>query len=374
MLLPTRSYKRGTHRFTHIVSMLSSLPIELLDGVCQCLSPSDLISLSLTSSWALPVAQRLLYREVSVSHTHHNLGIVVTLAKKADIARCVRVFSIHVDPSSTVLFSSFYRELATALSSMTELTSLEVFVDPQASWVLPVTRTSTFPRLLRFSCSFPLDYHVGKFLEKSESLAEVQVDSLVTPQMPHDALLSAASMPSLAQFSGSSEAAKYIVPGRPVQSIHIDSGDLTEDVVDSLAESASRITVLGAMSSLLPIPLLRLLSQRMPHLVYLRITATCSFEEAPDVVSRTVPKLIIQFLTLAVSSVHRISMKKLLTIWRLYPICRPLSCRGCIGGRREPTKINGSGNQNHSLRFLLRRMMSTLTSSLIIFLHIERRR
>ena len=180
---------------------------------------------------------------------------------------------------------------------MTELTSLEVFVDSSASWVLNGTQNATFPQLLHFACSFSFDTQVANFLSKTCALLELEVDSIPTLHTPSLPPLPWTSIPRLIQFIGSSQAAKAIVPGRPVESIHLSSGDLTKSIVDSFAESTARIVVLGATTGLLPVPLLELLAQHLPHLVYLRIMTTYKFSEAPDVVCLFVVDLAIPFFT-----------------------------------------------------------------------------
>ncbi|TFK43162.1 hypothetical protein BDQ12DRAFT_709004 [Crucibulum laeve] len=261
----------------------SQLPVELLDAFCFYLSPADLASLCRTSSVLYPVAQRLLYREVSIDFIAQNLSVVVTLAKKPRIASYVRKLAIRLSPFST-LFSSFYSHLRTALSSMHELTSLDLFADASASWVLRTPEDTTYPRLTHFASSFAFDEHVVHFLQKAGALLDLEVDSLPSLDSRTLPSLSAVSLPRLTDFTGSSQAAQVIVPGRPVDTIHLNSGDMTEDVAESLAMSTAHVLVLGATTSSRPVPLLGSLAQRMPHLVYLRMMTTYEFADAPDAV------------------------------------------------------------------------------------------
>ncbi|RDB23304.1 hypothetical protein Hypma_009579 [Hypsizygus marmoreus] len=261
--------------------MFHHLPIELLDGICQLVQPTDLVALARTSSAIYPVAQRLLYRHLAISPASHNLGVVVTLARKPELAQHVRTFALRLDCLTG--FTSFYRLLAVALSNMTGLTSLDLFVDPSTSWVLQNTHRSTYPRLLHFGCSFPLDSHVAHFLNKTQALLELELDEISESDSLHMPSLDIESLPQLSQFVGSSHTAKAIVPGRPVQSIQLHSGDLSETDVVTLAESTADVVILGATTSSLPVPLLESLALRMPHLVYLRVTTTYNFSEAPDV-------------------------------------------------------------------------------------------
>jgi hypothetical protein len=170
---------------------------------------------------------------------------------------------------------------------MTEVTSLELFVGSNASWVLLGTHGCVFTRLQRFACSFPLDSHVVDFLGNTESLLELEVDGISSPLSPPLPTLPVASVPLLCEFKGSSHAATAIVPGRPVQSIHLNSGDLTGDDVAILARSTAHVAILGTTTSSLPVPLLQSLALHLPDLVYLRLImmTTFNFPEAPDAVS-----------------------------------------------------------------------------------------
>jgi hypothetical protein len=169
---------------------------------------------------------------------------------------------------------------------MAQLTSLDIFLDHTASWVMHTQDDSTYHCLEHFASSFHIDHHLVHFLQKTNALLDLEVDSLppttVIPSLgPND-------LPKLSQFTGSSRAAQYVVPGRPVESIHINSGDLTEDVAGSLAKSTAHVLLLAAASSATTshsVGLIGTLTQCMDHLVYLRIVTTINFSVPPDAVS-----------------------------------------------------------------------------------------
>jgi F-box-like len=259
---------------------LLHLPVELVDLIFHRVLPADLVALSRLCSSIYPVAQRLLYRHLSISS--RNVGAIITLAKMPHLAHHVRSFAVRLDLST--FFKSFYHRLATALSNMTEVVSLELFVDPGASWVLLGTRHSVFPRLQHLACSFPLDSHVVEFLSNAEALLELEVDGISSPRTFPIPTLPVKSLPRLCGFKGSSHAATAIIPGRPVESIHLSSGDLTQDDITLLAQSTAHVAILGATTNSLPVPLLQSLTHHLPHLIYLRIMTTYIFSEGPDVV------------------------------------------------------------------------------------------
>jgi hypothetical protein len=248
--------------------------------VCLSLSSSDLATLSSTCSLFAPIAQRILYCDLALSFYNHNLSVIVTLSKKPSVAHFVRTLSVTVD-SSLPPFRPFYRALADALSAMSELKTLHLSLgDTNASWVLAsTTRHITYPRLETFTSSFPLDAHVTQFLERTPALKRLELDTAPvsgTAPLPH---LSHTAIPRLVHFVGSCQAVKVIVPGRPLETIHIHDGDLTEDEVACLAQSTGHIAVLGAITSALLVPFLQSLARHLPYLAYLRLMAP--FHVAP---------------------------------------------------------------------------------------------
>ncbi|KAJ3856943.1 hypothetical protein EV368DRAFT_61280 [Lentinula lateritia] len=255
------------------------LPLELIDVVCANLAPTDLARLSYICSSAHQAAQRQLYRHVSISSSRRNLGVVLTIARKPQIAHYVRSFSMEIDSYFTLL-RPFYRQVSRALASMTELTSLRLFVDPTASWVL---KNISLPRLVHFACPFNLDSHVSNFLKHTHALLELEVDSTPCGLRRPASALAPSSVTQLQHFVGSSLAAEVTIPSRPVQSVQLTAGDLTEEVATRLSESTADIAILSATTSSAPATLLQLLSQKMQCLVHVQLLTTYSFPEAPDV-------------------------------------------------------------------------------------------
>ncbi|KAJ7086668.1 hypothetical protein C8R44DRAFT_820748 [Mycena epipterygia] len=255
---------------------MDTFPVELLEAILRFLDRPDLVAVATTSASMYPIALRVLYRDLHIPNNAPP-AVVLTLASRPDVARHVRHFTIAIDHSAP-LFHSFYRRLATALSAMTALVSLQIFIDA-ASWVLP--DNLVFPQLQHFASSFPFDSCVARFFGNAPALQSAQVESAALP-LPS---LAHACMPRLAEFTGSSSAAAAVVPGRPVESIHVNSGDLTEDLVPALAKSTALVTVLSITTSSAPVPLLQVLGQHLPHIMYLRITSTCNLPAPPTSVS-----------------------------------------------------------------------------------------
>lgn len=159
---------------------------------------------------------------------------------------------------------------------MTGLKSLNLTIDSGASWVLDgVTETSC---LRRFSSPFPLDHHVTRFLEHTNALVELELDSSHVLVSTSPSLI-----PHLEVFSGTSAAAEILVPGRPVHTVQLNSGDLTESVVEQLARSSNSVSILMATTSLSAPRLLYSLSKHLQKIVYLRMMSISSVTELPDV-------------------------------------------------------------------------------------------
>jgi hypothetical protein len=260
---------------------LPTLPVELVDNIIKNVSPTDLVAFSQTSSSLCPVAQRLLYRHISVSPWSRNICAVATLAKRPDLAHYVRSFSITT-AALPPLFPAFYRLLAKALSGMTEVISLNLLIDSNASWVLEKAgQNVTYHRLQQFNCAFPLDITVTEFLSKTPMLLQLEVDSIpCLPSLPIPSV-PATTTPHLVQFIGSARAARAIVPGRPLESIHLNEGDLMEEDLACLARANADVLVLGATASASPVPLLECIARHLPRLAYLRIMTTYHFTHAP---------------------------------------------------------------------------------------------
>ncbi|KAN0097691.1 hypothetical protein V8E55_002137 [Tylopilus felleus] len=255
---------------------LLALPTELLLAIAHLVPLDTLPALALTSTRLCSVAQRVLYRHISV--WSRNLTVVPLLARKPHIARHVRSFYIALDPVSP-LFGSFYSVLAIALNNMSDLHSLHLLVDSATSWVL--RDISAYNSLVHFTSTFPLDDNVATFLQKTPSLLELEVDSIptYTAPIPH---LPPTAIPRLEQFIGSARAATLVVPGRPVQSIHLNGSTLVDDDVALLARSTAPVLVLGAATNLSPAPFLQLLHRHLPHLAYLRVMSTQNLFQPPS--------------------------------------------------------------------------------------------
>ncbi|KAI0316718.1 hypothetical protein OF83DRAFT_1084088 [Amylostereum chailletii] len=319
---------------------LALLPLELLHALCLHAPNPALAALARTNSLLADAANCVLYRHLSLSSHPRSLPLLRLLAENPARARLVRSLSLVVDPSH-LLLRNFYSLLARALNNMPELHDLALHLPPAATWIL--AHPTPHPRLRVFTSTFPLDPHLAAFLASTPALRQLELGSSLPfpppgppppsiptsppsspppppsansnsappfPSHPPDPLppspppLSPSSptswAPPTSRASSSPAApsrpststtatcpktpwngspARKLVPGRPLQTVHLHDGDLSEDAVEWLARSTAPLSILGAVTSAPLVPFLSSLAPRLPHLAHLRILAP--FHDAP---------------------------------------------------------------------------------------------
>lgn len=259
---------------------LSIFPAELLTSICDHLRDIDLVSVARTDSSLCAVAQRLLYRHISLTMTSENRSVVSTLANRPDIARFVRTFSLTAYGED----SEFHSVLSSAVSGMSEITSLDLLIDPEASWALDQRGPEgvTYPHLRHFTCSFPFDQNVINFLHLSPGVTQLEVNAASAFPLPTVTRLPCGFLPDLSNFQGPSHIAALIVPGRPVEALYLSSGIVDDSVITQLAKASSPIVLFDAISSSGLLSSLEMIANNMPSLVYLRLMTTRPFDDNPD--------------------------------------------------------------------------------------------
>jgi hypothetical protein len=244
-----------------ITMPFASLPYELVFHIAAYLSNLDLLSLATTNIFLAHIAQHLLYRDLHLSSYSHNLSLVITLAKKPHIAAHVRSFALHIEPSA-ILFRSFYDALRTALSNMSELTSLQLFLDPPRSSAL--RSVDAFSDLLNVSGYLAHDHYLAFCLAK--------------PQLDFDE-----GLPRFAKHPGPRCMPGILTYSRPAESSsRSNSGNILESVAAKLVKSTVPVILFEANIDSLSIPFLLSLSRAMPCLRYVRFTATSNNVQPPS--------------------------------------------------------------------------------------------
>ncbi len=265
----------------------ATLPNELLDAVCRHLLTHDLVSLARTCSSALPVAERLLYRDLVVSPASPSLSVIITLSSRPALAINVQSLTINLG-SIPELQPSFYDQLSVVLQAVVNITGLSLFLPEGTSWVLGLDPGASYPNLTRFFSSFPLDSHVKSFLKRTPCLSTLALGKF-GPSEQCTVTLPSTCAPLLKDFTGPSEAAATIIPGRPVEFVHLTTTPPTaEAVVGFVTLSTANILSFGAHIASHPITLIQPLCQHIPWVTYLSITTSCSFSELPSHVSNLI--------------------------------------------------------------------------------------
>ncbi|KAL5508323.1 hypothetical protein ACEPAH_5942 [Sanghuangporus vaninii] len=267
---------------------IPDLPLDVLDLVCDFLDQHDLVSAAASAPVLYPFAQHHLYRRIALANPKDAVRCLKTLQRSPHLARHVRSLSLRVDPCTPVL-KSFVDLLASGLAVMVNLLTLDVVVPHNTSraFFAPEIYGSLYTRLTHFSCNLPLDDAICSFLQRVPAVKELQLGeyeatlpaSITLQSVP---VLPATALPRLAFFMGPSDAAKVLVPGRPLESVHLYPGDLSDEVLDALSRASSPITVLGAFTHSLSPSTLQCLADSLPHLHFLRIMTMYHASNPPD--------------------------------------------------------------------------------------------
>ena len=259
----------------------STFPPELLDAICCLLPTPDLLSAARANYTLNAVAQRTLYRSISVTPATNNLSVLATLAARPHTAAHVRTFSITVHHEQP---HTFYALLAKALEQMSELTSLTLFLDPDASWVL--NSDARYLSLTSFASSFPFDPCLVDFLSRTPAVIDLQVGSALPSSDQSEINLPLTSIPNLARFTGPHNAARLVVPQRPIEALFLSQVISDDSIFAQLSLSKSNITIFDAVVSLGLLPCVTAISQAMPSLHYLRLMTIAPLDENFDPVRR----------------------------------------------------------------------------------------
>ncbi|KZV69139.1 hypothetical protein PENSPDRAFT_609144 [Peniophora sp. CONT] len=249
----------------------ANLPLELVDAVATHLDAPALAALSYTCRDFHATAERLLYRDLSLSSNQHNTRAVLSIVARPERAAYVHTLSVTLN-SSTPALRSFYIALSRALATMTALTDLQLRVDAGASCILnELPASMVYPSLRSFVTSLPFDASMSKFLSRTPALLNLEV---APTEAAAPLALPTSAVRQLTHYSGSLAGAKALV-GRPIVTLHSFDGDLS---LETLSEfSKAPLGVLTATTGTQLVPFLQALAVHAPELVYLRLTAALPF-------------------------------------------------------------------------------------------------
>lgn len=252
--------------------MLLRLPNEILDNIANsnAISEKDLSALSRVNSGLLQISRRILYRSTSIRLTPGPDAFLPAFLANSDIGSFITSFSFTCpfDPSACL---PVYQHLARALRGMPNAVAVDLQVFPGASWIL---KDVQWPLLRSLRCSFHFDPHVATLLSHSVHLHSFEM-SMSPHGRPGDyPPFSKRSCPSLAHFMGPPKVAALLVPGRPVERLHMLGMELTGAILDKLAASTRSVEVLEANVDPAHLPaVIAHLRSTMPRISFLRLAS-----------------------------------------------------------------------------------------------------
>jgi len=218
-----------------------------------------------------------LYNHISITPATNNLSVLNTLAARPHIASHVRTFSITMHNKQP---HPFYNLLARALEQMTELTSLTLFLDADASWVL--NSGAHYLNLTSFASSFPFDSSQVRFLSRTPAIVDLQVGAVLPSNDQSEIDLPPTSIPNLARFTGPYQTARLVVPQRPVEALFLSQVISDDSIFGQLSQSKSNITIFDAVVSLGLLSCVTAISKTMPSLHHLRLMTVTPLNEHFD--------------------------------------------------------------------------------------------
>lgn len=256
----------------------STFPPELLDSICCLLPTTDLVAVARANYTLNAVAQRSLYKNISITPVSNNLSVLDTLAARPHTANHVRTFSITMHNKQP---HTFYNLLARTLEQMTELISLTLFLDVDASWVL--NSEAHYLNLTSFASSFPFDSSLVGFLGRTPAIVDLQVGPApLSNDHESEINLPPTSIPNLTRFTGPYQTARIVVPQRPVEALFLSQVISDDSIFSQLSQSKSNITVLDAVVGLGLLPCVTAISKTMPSLHLLRLMTVTPLDEHFD--------------------------------------------------------------------------------------------
>jgi hypothetical protein len=237
----------------------TSIPVDILLVILDHLDQGDLAKICLLNKICCSCSQDILYRDL---YYPNNL-VCDTLAQSTHLARRVRSFTIR----------NGHPELAQALRNMTCLRSLALWSVDDFSNVLDGCTFS----LDTFTCGFPYDESLLKFLQSQPSLREAHFWKYLC--FPESLDVEPTCLPNLTRVTAHYTWLPHIVPSRPVSEVHAFGYPRDRSPVDFGFHTLSTVSIKKLTISyflLFPNPE-RLLASIFPSLTHLRIDVFSRF-------------------------------------------------------------------------------------------------
>jgi hypothetical protein len=230
-----------------------SIPVDILRAILEHLDPGDLTRICLLNKICCSCSQDVLYCDIDFP----KIPVCRTLAQSTHLARRVRSFKIMKE----------HPELPKALRNMTRLRSLTLLGIFDSSYVL---KESCIFNLDTFTCQFPYDESLSKFLQSQPSLREAHfLTHLCFPKLLN---LEPTCLPNLTRITAPYTWLPHIVPGRPVSEVIATYYPFSGNSVDFSIYALSTVPIQKFAISYCLFPKSeRLLASKFPSLTHLKV-------------------------------------------------------------------------------------------------------
>ncbi|KAJ7132257.1 hypothetical protein C8R44DRAFT_871236 [Mycena epipterygia] len=249
-------------------TILSHLPLDMLDVILRHVETADLASVSRTSRVFSARALDALYRDVLLTN-NHSLNFCFSVLDDISLAKAKRVKSLAIHSADC---GSFYGVIQETLAMLPHLRLLELFMGDDAScqWILPIDHCPF--QLCTFLTDFQYTSDVGTFIAGQHGIRNLTVPWSGGPN--YFGNLEFLGLRYLTKIFAPFSLVEALVPGRPVREVATfrDRENIRPDRIRCLTQSTSGIKRLQINVEFLHEIGPELLAETLPSLSCLAIT------------------------------------------------------------------------------------------------------
>lgn len=254
-------------------TIASEIPLDVLEVIFRNLNPQDLSTCCRVNKAVFSLAFEALYR--NLHPTRRNLmQLCLKLCSDSNLALLVRSFSIY--DSSVEMYFGIIED---TLLLLPRLHTLNLFIGPYGSWVLPRQKPCPFT-LQAFSSSFYCDQDVVSFLDCQPEVKRLTISGN-SGAYNRDALqaITSRTIPHLTSIYAPLSVVEVLAPNRPIDDVTTFCAFNPERPTPPSISCLSRTTSpLGVQRLILNFVYLRnigceQIAQAVPHLLFFRIDA-----------------------------------------------------------------------------------------------------
>lgn len=218
-------------------TILSQLPLDMLDVILRHVETADLASVSRTSRVFSARAVDALYRDVLLTN-NHSLNFCFSVLDDISLTKAKRVKSLAIHSADC---GSFYGVIQETLAILPHLRILELFMGDDAScqWILPIDHCPF--QLFTFLTDFQYTSDVGTFIAGQHDIRNLRVPWSGGPN--YFGNLEFLGLQHLTKIFAPFSLVEALVPGRPVREVTTfrDRENIRPDRIRCLTQSTSGI-------------------------------------------------------------------------------------------------------------------------------------